>query len=351
MQQQTSQYEQFISSGSFSSEIVTEAMGESTVISLRYQDPEDPQHNIIAELAPNYGSNLFRYCVGQHNLIYCAEDLLKKGDFTGNLVLWPLPNRIGDKRYTYCDQAYSLTHISRPGGSATLIHGLVYDRSWQYESPVVSENQVSVTTFVETNRSSPYFEAYPFPGRLTLTYVLCKNGISITYQVQNTGTKTLPFGFGLHPYFSFLSDPYDTYLSLPAYTIMEHNQKRLPTGKILNVTEPMYNPYDLRQPVPVGHLKLDHVYTDIQHEKCTIIEYRKHSLQLHIAATDDFTHVVVYTPASTPFFCVEHQTCSTNAINLHQQAGGKRLAHLLEVAPGQVHMGTLRYMLKFVPSS
>ena len=34
-----------------------------------------------------------------------------------------------------------------------------------------------------------------------------------------------------------------------------------PTGRIFDVNEVMYAMYDLREPVPVDFLKLDHVYT------------------------------------------------------------------------------------------
>ena len=42
-------------------------------------------------------------------------------------------------------------------------------------------------------------------------------------------------------------------------------------------------------------------------------------MQLTIAASDCFRNAVVFTPKNKPGFCIEPQTCATNAINLHAQ--------------------------------
>ena len=104
--------------------------------------------------------------------------------------------------------------------------------------------------------------------------------------------------------------------------------------------------YDLREPVPVDYLKLDHVYTQLNKTSPSIVDYKSLALQLHISATDDFTHVVIFTPRQLPTFCIEYQTCSTDAINLHHQGTALReAAHLLEVQPGATFSGTLRYSI------
>ena len=71
-------------------------------------------------------------------------------------------------------------------------------------------------------------------------------------------------------------------------------------------------------------------------------------MQLQISGSEDFTHAVIYTPPDgSPFFCVEHQTCSTDAINFHQNPALREMAHLLEVAPGATYRGTLQYYIRF----
>ncbi|MBO0783147.1 MAG: hypothetical protein J2P37_30400, partial [Ktedonobacteraceae bacterium] len=168
----------------------------------------------------------------------------------------------------------------------------------------------------------------------------------LTYRVSNRGTGPLPFGFAMHPYFPRLSGDQETLVSLPAEAVMEADETLLPTGRIFDVRQVMYEMYDLRQPLPVGNLKLDHVYTRLHQDEPALIDYRQQRLQLRISASDDFTHIVIYAPAGAPYFCIEYQTCSTDAINLHQQ-GKRELAHLLEVPPAGTHQGTINYDIKF----
>lgn len=347
-QQQTSDIINKGLSGPFGARIEVEPEIGSTVISLTYTDTQDPSRSIEVGIAPELGSNMFRFRVGTHDIIYTERDLLKRMDFTGNFVLWPFPNRIRDKKYTYQGQSYSLAEVTRPQGNAVLIHGLVFDRPWQYEQPVIGPDAASVTTFVEMAPDSPYFASYPFRSRLSLTYMLTSQGVTITYRVENKDTHKLPFGFALHPYFSLLGSPDETYVQLPAEAVMEADDELLPTGRVFDVNKLMYAMYDLRQPRPLPSLLLDHVYTNLHKQEAAILDYRKLGMQLHLKASDDFTHIVIYAPAGQPFCCIEHQTCSTDAINLHNQGEHEReIAHLLEVPPGESFTGSLHYTLTF----
>src|SRR5207245_7793483 len=117
-----------------------------------------------------------------------------------------------------------------------------------------------VTTCVEIDATTPCYNAYPFASHLSLTYVLTSVGVTITYRVQNRGNEPLPHGFGLHPYFNILTDKEQTHVTLPATSVMEADPEMLPTGRVLDTRSTMYAMFDLSQPTPVSHLKLDHVY-------------------------------------------------------------------------------------------
>ena len=98
---------------------------------------------------------------------------------------------------------------------------------------------------------------------------------------------------------------------------------------------------------PVANLKLDHAYTGLHKNASAVIEYRKQALRLRISASEDFTHMVIYTLSSEAggsFFCLENQTCSTDAINLSHRGLGK-IAHLLELGSGESSSGFIRYAI------
>jgi aldose 1-epimerase len=336
--------DQFTNNRLYSAEVSQDSVLNTTTISLSSTDQSHSSRNTLVSIAPEYGSNLFRFRFGEHDLIYTDPELLTKRDFTGTFVLWPFPNRVREKRYTYQGQRYSLENVHRPGGDPTLIHGLVFDRPWHYAQPVIGPDAVSVTTYIDINAASPYYTAYPFDSRLSLTYSLSGTELSVAYQVHNKSARTLPFGFAMHPYISTFADKHNVLLSIPAQAVMEADDEMLPTGRIFDVNKVMYAMYDLREPFPVDYLKLDHVYTRLNKPALSIIDYTTLAMQLHISATDDFTHVVIYTPQQAPSFCIEYQTCSTDAINLHNQGTVlQEASHLLEVQPGATFSGTLRY--------
>jgi len=56
--------------------------------------------------------------------------------------------------------------------------------------------------------------------------------------------------------------------------------------------------------------------------------------QLTITASEFFVYTPVYTPMGHPYFCVETQSCSTDAHNLHAR-GFEDTAHLGILDPGQ----------------
>jgi len=332
----------------YTAEVSLDQALQTTTISLLSTDQSNNSRNILVCIAPEFGSNLFRFRVGEYDLMYTDQELLTKRDFTGMFVLWPFPNRVRDKRYTYQEQKYSLEDVHRPGGDATLVHGLVFDRPWQYTQPVIGSDAVSVTTYVDVNPDSPYYPDYPFESRLSLTYTLSGTELSVTYQVHNQSARTLPFGFALHPYFSTFADKHDVFLSIPAQAVMEEDDEMLPTGRIFDVNKVMYAMYDLREPVPVDYLKLDHVYTRLNKPALSIVDYKTLAMQLHISATDDFTHLVIFTPQQLHAICIEYQTCSTDAINLyHEGTALREEAHLLKVQPGATFSGALRYSIVF----
>ena len=329
----------------YTAEIISDPALNIEVIALSYTDPRNPTHNMLACIAPALGSNWYRWRVGEHELIHCEAEGLKKSAYTGVFVLWPFPNRVRDFQYTYHGQRYTFANIKRPANVGPLVHGLVYDQPWSHTPPVVDQQGASVTTFIEIDAGHPCYEAYPFASRLALTYVLTSTGMTVTYTVQNKGEHTLPYGFGLHPCFTMPSGSERTLVTLPAAQVMEADSQLLPTGQLLDVHSTMYAMFDLNQPRAVGQLKLDHVYTNLPTLREAVIEHRDLNLRLRITASHDFTHSVIYTLAWQPYICLENQTCSTDAVNLARR-GMQDIAHLLEVQPGQEMSGSLCYEIQ-----
>jgi aldose 1-epimerase len=323
---------------SFSYEIKKSKSGGYPVIVLSYSPTNKKDKPQTITIAPTLGSNLFSWRVGTYDIIYHEPKLLKECGFTGNFVLFPTPNRVNHSTYVWAGKKI----VMKKRGKLVELHGLVIDEAWDYTTPVVKTNCVSVKTTIAITRKSDMYSAYPFPCVLTLEYILYSNKVKVIYMIKNTGTSTLPFGFGLHPYFSRLSGNDKTQIQVPAKFWMESpSDTLLPTGTLVSVQN---KPYDLRKPVALNTLNLDHVLTGRIGSGIAQVMYQSLGFKVQLISSKDFTHFVVYT-GHTGAVCIENQTCSTDAINLWDK-GFKKESHLLTVAPGGMKKGTITYAIK-----
>lgn len=288
-----------------------------------------------ARIVPAYGSNLCSFLVDGRPVIDYDRRLLLAHDFTGTPVLYPTPNRVRNGRFTWRDWEYS--QVKR--GTLVVEHGLVHSEPWMHDEPAANGECARVVTWMDFEKGGALWEAFPFPHRLELEFRLQARGLGIRYTIHNRGGEELPYGFGLHPYFTKLSGDDRTFLEVPAASVMETTPDLLPTGRLIDVTG---SPFDLRTPRPLGALDLDHVFTRLLPGRVPVIEYRGLDLSVRLEASAGFGHVVVYSPKGEQYFCVENQTCSTDAHNLF--ARGLLPESGLKTAPaGGQARGTVTY--------
>ncbi|EKQ58098.1 MULTISPECIES: aldose 1-epimerase [unclassified Clostridium] len=321
------------------------------VITIGYKD-KDPSRSLQAKIAPTQGSNLFSFKIDEYEFIYYDPEMPLADYVTGTPVLFPFPNRIEDAMWTWKGKTY----LQKKNGIPIQMHSLVYDESWEYIEPELGKDGVFFSTYLNINKEYPIYKGYPFEFMLILTYKLTKEGLYVTYKVENRDNKEMPFGFALHPYFTKLSGENGTFISVPAlyrYEIRSDVDKVflnkykggfqlvpniLPSGRLKCVYTSGKN---LIYPVPVGCVDLDDVYTGFLPGKNSYIDYATLKLRLNLLYTPDFTHTVAYTPKNKPYFCIEPQTCSTDAINLY--AKGIDFPHIIILPQGYSYSGTINF--------
>jgi aldose 1-epimerase len=86
------------------------------------------------------------------------------------------------------------------------------------------------------------------------------------------------------------------------------------------------------------------VFTRIPAGKYARVSYPGYGLDVQLVTTDDFSHIVLYSPRGTDFFCLENQTCSTDAHNLYDR-GFREESGLKFVLPGRFHSGSVTYLI------
>lgn len=327
-----------MSSGSFNwNKEIDSASGLEFII-LSYKDEVCPAKSLKAWVVPGRGSNMCRFSSGENNLIDFDPELLYKMDYTGTPVLYPTPNRVRNGIFLYKGEIFNQVKNNEP----VFAHGLVHNEKWNYSEPLAASDCVKMDTWIDFNRESALFEAFPFKHRLMLEFKLSIDGIRITYTIKNNDDKDIPFGFGLHPYFTKLSGEDGTFITLPAHYVMDSTADLLPTGRLIEVDSTIY---DIRKPVKIGSLDMDHVFTGIEDLKFTDISYSTKGIDIELNSSGDFTHLVLYTPRGKSYFCIENQTCSTDAHNMYDQ-GFAGESGLKFVPAGKSHTGYVKYIVK-----
>lgn len=325
----------------FTHEIESDPKTGWKVYVLKYQDPKDPMTSIMARIVPAAGSNLYSLEVGGTEVLVTPPDLSVLPGFRyGIPVLYPMPNRVRDSQFRFDGHTYTFT----PNERSHFLHGLVHSLKWEAGTPTCDGKGITLKTWLNWNAASPDYRLFPFAHRLSLTYRLNEQGIRLDFSVENQDQKPLPFGFALHPWFRVLGARSATYLHVPAQKHMEA-EGLLPTGKLESLDG---SPYDLRKQVLLEKLDLDDVYWGLTPEQPAGYECRDKGVKVTLAASKEFTHMVIYTPKGQPFFCMENQTCSTDAHNLFAK-GRQEEAHLLIAKRGKPVTGWVKIKIERQP--
>jgi len=262
-----------------------------------------------ARILPQAGFNLYYWTFQGKEILAEPVNVERFACAYGIPLLFPTPNRVRDATYTWRGKRYK----QQKRGREVTRHGLVLDetfsvRCWAEEDAAYAEGTIGIAP------GDPPYEAYPFPCRLTVTYALRADGLRLDVRVDNTGEDDFPFGFAIHPYFSKRGDANNVFITAPLTRIYDNDENLLPSGKILDITGTRVDISDCLH--SVQSLDLDNVYCGMTEDLCARVVYPG-SVRVTLRGDDAFRRLVVFTPKDRPGFCIEHQTCSTDAFNLH----------------------------------
>ncbi|GGS15512.1 aldose 1-epimerase family protein [Actinokineospora fastidiosa] len=236
-------------------------------------------------------------------------------------VLVPWPNRVAGARWRSGE--LEVTEPAR--GNA--IHGLVRHEEWT----VVEHTASSVRLEVAVGERP----GWPYPFRTAITYALDERGLRVTHDVVNTGTETMPFGVGTHPYPRPGKADADTcVLKLAATTHLPLDPERMVP---VNGQEPI-DPA-LAEGAELRTLRLDDAFGGCVPDADGVVRHwlRGDDGGVLVWAEPVFGWVQVFTPPEFPgadgrAVAVEPMTCPPDALN----SG----VDLIEIGPGDTWTGT-----------
>jgi len=189
------------------------------------------------------------------------------------------------------------------------IHGSGWQRAWR----VLSHDDHEARLLLDEHAA----DAYTYQA--SLHYRLREDALEVALKVTNAGTRTMPFGLGLHPFFPRHRD---TTLQAPAAQVwLNDGHSPLPVERV--GVPPMWN-FDHARPVPDG---LNHGFQ--AWNGGAVIGWPSRGLRLQVEA--DVDAFVLYTPAGGDFFCFEPVDHAINAVHL---PGGAAANGMTLLAPG-----------------
>lgn len=304
------------------------------IVSLYYIDEENNEKKEIW-VSPGHGMNLCRYKANSLTIVDFDPDEVRES-FSGNPLLYPTPNRVLDGIFSYKGKQYPQVRNGRP----VTINGLVHNEPFRDVEVSKTKDSISISAHIEFNEKNHLYQSFPFNHRLEITYTLDKTGVRFSYLIESHEQKeSIPYGIAIHPFFKKIDGDSGTVIRAPFDFTYKTTEEQIPTGELI----PVNSDTDLSDYRSVGTLKLDTVFTGNKRNEPASIIYSKTGLKITLECSRDFTHMVICTPEGKPFFCMENQTCATNAHNLYDQ-GREEVSGLKFVEPNSSVSGYVKFV-------
>lgn len=278
---------------------------------------------IEVHVCPEDGMNIYQIIYDGNYVVVWDEERFERGGTYSVPVLYPTPNRTRDLKIHVNEESYDAR-----------MHGLVRRLPFTVTKEACTEDGILLEGSLQWDEAQAEFSMFPYRSILVIRIRLCEDALSWEYELTNHESRELPYGIAIHPFFS--KNNQNVEITVPTDMLMEMTQDNLPTGRLIPIEE---TGADLRKSAFVEELDLDHVYTGYHQGEPIVIRYE--DFKLEIDCTEEFTHVVVFTPKK-PFFCIENQTCATDCFNLYHR-GLEEESGLLFVAPGKTGSGALKF--------
>jgi aldose 1-epimerase len=283
---------------------------------------------------PGIGFNCYSFEVPGRNgpieTLWCAPGFLDgkaRPSSSGIPILFPFAGRIRGTSFEYEGRRFELA----PGdGQGNAIHGFALDRPWrvtrQEANLVRGEFQASVDEPAIVDR-------WPADYRIAVEYQVKGSSLVADISIENPDARTLPFGFGTHPYFQIPlggSSGADCRVRVGVQDDWEL-VGLLPTGR--KTASPLAQM--LARGDALASATLDNVFSGIDftnHRATATIEDPHSGRKLSMSFDDQFAACVVYTPPHREAVCIEPYTTIPDPFSLMARGVDAKLRTL---APGK----------------
>jgi aldose 1-epimerase len=297
--------------------VVWESVAGADIAVLR-----DAEADAEVRVAPALGNTCIGFRVGDWRVLDeppNERELLTRASSYGIPILFPWPNRLREGRFRWEGREY---RVPPSPGMAHANHGLVRNRPWRVKRFEADDEGALVESEILSTDFPELAEQYPSAFRLAVVYRLWETcPLQIDVEATNVGKGTLPFGFGLHPYFRVPLGPQGRRetcaLTIRAANMYWELEDHLPTGRLLDATDRL----DFEGWRALGDETYDDVLTDFDSGE-RVARLAECISRRHVSVGNDdesVREVVVFAPDDRPIVALEPYTCTTDALNLEAQ--------------------------------
>ena len=253
-------------------------------------------------LRPDLGGAIAGLWLGDTPVLRSTEAAdLATSRLSGCFPLVPYSNRLGYRRFRWMGH----DHTTQPNfdDNPHSVHGVAWQRAWSVVSSGADQAELAYTHSADAH--------WPFAFDLRQRFVLTPDALEVHLAITNRAATPQPVGLGWHPYFP--KRPRSR-LHIELSERWDNDPSGLPTRKV---------------PQPgidgdVSHLGFDNCFEGWKGP--ARIRDEKLSLRL----TSSLPYLVVFTPDTKPYYCVEPVSHVSNALHMSDPA-----AHgLRALAPG-----------------
>lgn len=209
----------------------------------------------------------------------------------GCYPLAPYSNRLGYRRFRWL----GADHKTAPNfdDNPHSVHGLAWQRPWQVLTSGAAEAEIE-------HRHAPDAD-WPFAFDVRQRFVLTPSALEVHLALTNRASQPQPVGLGWHPYFPKRAR---SRVHAALTERWENDASGLPTRRV---------------PQPgidgdVAHLAFDNCFEGWQ----GAVRIRDEKLALRL--TSSLPYLVVFTPDTKPYYCVEPVSHVSNAIHMSDPA-------------------------------
>jgi len=233
----------------------------------------------------------------------------------------PYANRIAGNAFEFAAKRWQVLPNNPP--ETFNVHG----SGWRHAWTVTEAGPANATLSLDIAA-----RAEPYSYHATQAFLVSEEGLGVTMSLTNTGPDSMPFGFGLHPWFD--RDP-DVTLQFQARRFYLEE----PAGVSGDpVTLPPELDFADGRPLPGGWRNNNHGGWSGE----ATLRFPSRGAGLRIKADPVFRHLMLYADPTKPYFCVEPQTNASGAFNR-----GKWDDHdegVIVLAPGESAAGKVSFL-------